>query len=316
MEPYLEKFRLYLSAEKNASPNTLAAYLTDLRQFREFLQESGHACRGREIDLKRIDRLAVRAYLGHLHAGGVQAGTLNRKRSALSAFFRFLVREGYLKTNVMQSVPGPARKERLPAYLSVDDMFRLLERPPEEGFAGRRDRALFELFYSTGMRIGELVSLPLDFLHLRERQVKVLGKGRKERLLPLGSRAVERLQVYLEERRALLRKRKPEKIPDTVFLNTRGGPLTARGVRKILQKYLQGTPLSGTISPHSFRHSFATHLLEAGADLRAIQELLGHASLSTTQKYTHLTVDRLMETYDRAHPHARAGSEPAHKPVP
>jgi len=307
VESFIEKFKLYLAAEKNASVHTLTGYLNDLGQFQAFLQRTGHACDGETVDILKIDRLAVRAFMGHLYETGCQGSTLSRKRSALSSFFRFLVREGYLSANVMKTVPSPSRKEKLPAYLSVDDMFRLLDKPSGGGFIAVRDRAILELFYNTGMRLSELVSLPLDYLRLEERQVKVLGKGKKERVLPLGNRAVEHLRTYLNLRQALLETKPSVPAPKTVFLNTRGGPLSGRGVRKILQKYLQGTPLSGTISPHSLRHSFATHLLEAGADLRAIQEMLGHASLSTTQKYTHLTVDRLIETYDRAHPHARAG---------
>ncbi len=185
----------------------------------------------------------------------------------------------------------------------MDDIFRLVELPEHGTYIGSRDRAILEMFYSTGMRINELVTLQTDFIHLESRRVKVLGKGKKERWLPLGKKAVAALDDYLIRRQILIQTKKPDPTPTAVFLNTRGGGLTARGVRKIVGSYLNQL-VTGRYSPHSLRHSFATHLLEGGADLRTIQEMLGHASLSTTQKYTHLTVDWLIETYDRAHPRA------------
>ncbi|MCF8721076.1 tyrosine recombinase XerC [Nitrospina gracilis] len=305
MDDLIQSFRTHLVAEKNASPHTVEGYLKDLGQFAAFLRQSGHACTANGmIDIHQIDRLAVRSYLAYLYDQSCTGATMNRKLSALRTFFQFLCRENYIKTNVVKTIPAPRKKNALPTYLTVDEMFRLLELPAKEGFLGIRDRAMLELFYSTGMRISELTGLTLDSIRLDERRVNVLGKGKKERILPLGRKAVDAVHAYLKERQALLAKKKPEMPPAQLFLNTRGGAVTVRGVRKILDRYL-GPAFAKGISPHSLRHSFATHLLEGGADLRSIQEMLGHASLSTTQKYTHLTIDRLMETYDKSHPRAQ-----------
>jgi len=305
LQKWIGKFKTYLVAEKSASENTVAGYLNDLHQFSAFLKQSGHACNHKgDVNLLRIDRLAVRSFMAHLHARGLTGATMCRKLSSLSSFFKFLCREGYLKNNAIKSIPAPKKESRLPSFLSVDDIFRLVALPDAGTFIGVRDRAILEMFYSTGMRISELVTLRMDFMNLESRRVKVLGKGKKERWLPLGKKAVSALTFYLSRREPLIRKKKPDPLPSAVFLNTRGHGLTARGVRKIVGGYLDQL-VSGGHSPHSLRHSFATHLLEGGADLRIIQEMLGHASLSTTQKYTHLTVDRLIETYDRAHPRAQ-----------
>ncbi len=305
VQQQIDQFQLYLEAEKNASEHTLTNYLTDLSQFRTFLESTGHAVHEDLVDLKRVDRLAVRAFMSHLYETGCSGRTMNRKKASLSSFFKFLVREGYLTSNVVQSIPAPTMEERLPSFLSVDEMFRLLEKPDGESFLMVRDRAILEMFYTTGMRISELVSINMDHIRLDQRLVKVMGKGKKERLLPLGKRVLDTLDRYLPLRRKFLEQKKLTDKTGQVFVNFRGAGLTTRGVRKILEKHLKGTPLFGTISPHSIRHSFATHMLEAGADLRTIQEMLGHSSLSTTQKYTHLTVDKLMETYDKAHPRAK-----------
>ncbi|WP_282011653.1 tyrosine recombinase XerC [Nitrospina watsonii] len=314
MNNLIETFHIHLVAEKNASPHTVTGYLKDLNQFCAFLRQSGHACTPEgEVDIHQVDRLAVRSYLAYLYQQSSTGTTMNRKLSALSSFFQFLCRENHIKTNIVKTIPAPRKKNALPAYLSVDEMFRLLDLPDNEGFLGVRDRAMLELFYSTGMRISELTGLTLDSIHLDERRVNVLGKGKKERILPLGRKAVDAVRAYLKERHTLLEKKKPETPPAQLFLNTRGGAVTVRGVRKILDRYL-GPAFSRGLSPHSIRHSFATHLLESGADLRSIQEMLGHASLSTTQKYTHLTIDRLMETYDKSHPRAQQSGANSSKP--
>ncbi len=247
--------------------------------------------------------------MGHLYEKNFSGATMRRKLSTLSSFFRFLCREGYLKTNVAKTVPAPRMQNKLPAYFSVDEMFRLLQLPEGEGFLPVRDRALLELFYSCGLRISELVGLTLEDINLDSRMVKVLGKGGKERLLPLGRHCVEALKMYLNIRMDKIREFGSG--TSKLFLNYRGTEISTRGVRKAVEKYIKQGNFSGGVSPHSIRHSFATHLLEGGADLRSIQELLGHSSLSTTQKYTHLTLDRLSETYDKAHP--RAKEKPAMK---
>jgi len=301
VEQYIKEFTDYLVAEKNASPHTLESYLNDISQFEEFLRESGHAGESSKID--SIDRLAIRSYLGFLYDKKFSASTMRRKLSTLSSFFRFLCREGYLQNNVVKSVPTPKMENKLPSFLSVDEMFRLIDLPEGEEFLAVRDRAMLELFYSTGVRISELVSLKMGDIDRTTQMVKVLGKGGKERLLPFGKKCVEALGEYEKVRSDKIISTKENS--EYLFLNHRGKGITTRGVRKIIGKYVTTGNFPGKVSPHSIRHSFATHLLEGGADLRSIQELLGHASLSTTQKYTHLTIDKLVETYDQAHPRAK-----------
>ena len=309
MDKAIQEFKKYLLVEKNSSQHTLDGYLNDIAQFQDFLIHSGHAIESATIQLDKIDRLAVRSFMGYLYEKNFSATTMRRKLSTLSSFFRFLCREGYLKTNVAKTVPAPRIQNKLPAYFSVDEMFRLLELPQGDGFLPVRDQALLELFYSCGLRISELVALTLDDTNLDSRMIKVLGKGGKERLLPMGRHCVKALKMYLNTRMDKIRDFGSS--TDKLFLNHRGTGISTRGVRKVVEKYIKRGNFPGGVSPHSIRHSFATHLLEGGADLRSIQELLGHSSLSTTQKYTHLTLDRLSETYDKAHP--RAKEKPAMK---
>ena len=316
MHIHIAEFKKYLVGEKNASPNTVSAYLNDLAQFDAFLRETGHACDESGVQIDRLDRLAVRSFMGRLYEQSNSGTTMGRKLSALSSFFKFLCREGYLKTNFAKTIPIPKKVNKLPSHLSVDEMFRLLDLPQPDSFTGARDRAILELFYGTGVRISELVGLSPDNFRLEQRSVKVRGKGNKERLLPLGKKTVGAIKNYLEHRTEYLRKKKPDPIPVRLFLNQRARPISVRGVRKIMTRYIRSNHFPENISPHSLRHTFATHMLEAGADLRTIQEMLGHASLSTTQKYTHLTIDRLLETYDKAHPRARKKSGPSgHSPT-
>jgi integrase/recombinase XerC len=303
LEKFIQDFKSYLIAEKNASAHTVSSYLIDLHQFVQFLRESGHGEAQDTLHPKDIDRLAVRSFLGYLYENSTSGATMARKLSTLSSFFKFLCREGYVETNVAKSVPSPKKEQRLPSYLSVDDIFRLLDLPERKSLLGARDGAILELFYSTGIRISELTGILMQDLHLAERMVKVRGKGKKERLLPLGQKSADALEDYILHRDKQIAKLRPA--PEQLFLNYRGLGISVRGVRKILEKYIRQNNFSGKISPHSLRHSFATHMLDAGADLRSIQEMLGHSSLSTTQKYTHLTIDRLTEAYDKAHPRAQ-----------
>jgi integrase/recombinase XerC len=313
---HIAEFKKYLVGEKNASPNTLSAYLNDLAQFDAFLRESGHACDESGVQIDRLDRLAVRSFMGRLYEQSNSGTTMGRKLSALSSFFKFLCREGYLKTNFAKTIPIPKKVNKLPSHLSVDEVFRLLDLPQSDSFTGARDRAILELFYGTGVRISELVGLSPDNFKLEQRNVKVRGKGNKERLLPLGKKTVGAIKNYLGYRTEYLRKKKPDPVPVRLFLNQRAQSISVRGVRKIMTRYIRSNHFPENISPHSLRHTFATHMLEAGADLRTIQEMLGHASLSTTQKYTHLTIDRLLETYDKAHPRARKKPGPSgHSPT-
>lgn len=304
MEHYIKKFTEYLQAEKNASDHTVSNYQVDLRQFSAFLKETAHGYENGTFHPEKLDRLTVRSFMSHLHKKSYSGSTMGRKLATLSSFFKFLCREGFLISNIAKSIPTPKKAGKLPEFLSVDDMFRLLELPDRNSFLGARDQAILELFYSTGMRISELAPLKPENLNLPSRTVRVMGKGKKERMLPLGHKAVNSLKNYFRFREQRIGELKSPSAPHEVFLNNRGRGISVRGVRKILEKYISRNPFPSHVSPHTLRHSFATHLLEAGADLRSIQEMLGHASLSTTQKYTHLTVDRLMKTYDKAHPRA------------
>jgi integrase/recombinase XerC len=231
---------------------------------------------------------------------------MGRKLSAVKGFFRYLIREEVLKKDPSLSITTPKKEKPLPTYLPVDDMFRLLDAPAKDTAAGLRDCALLEVLYSCGLRVSELVGLNWEDIDPTLEVVRVRGKGNKERIVPIGKKALEALQRYREHRQELVRRKHGGTVSEkgVVFLNGRGGRLTTRSVARLVGKYVKqsGTPVKA--SPHSLRHSFATHLLEAGADLRAIQELLGHASLSTTQRYTHVNLDHLMQVYDKAHPRA------------
>ncbi|MDX1764124.1 MAG: tyrosine recombinase XerC, partial [bacterium] len=257
-------------------------------------------------DVRRIDNRVIRHYLAYLHQNRLQRASIGRKLASLRAFFRFLHREQVIDVNPAKVVATPKSEKKHPRFLSVDDAFRLMNAPDGETTAGLRDRAILEVFYASGIRVSELSNLNEGDLDLGIGLMKVLGKGRKERLVTLGSHAIRAVAAYLEAR----------KQPDgcggmavdpnpPLFLNRYGKRLGPRGVRRVVEKYVKAAAPGHRISPHSLRHSFATHLLDGGADLRSIQELLGHVSLSTTQKYTHLSMGKLMEVYDRAHPRAR-----------
>jgi len=308
LKKLIQEFIKYLVGEKNAPKNTVSAYLNDLTQFETFLRETGHAYNNSEIRVELIDRLTIRSFISQLYEKSHSGSSMGRKLSTLRSFFKFLCREGYIKSNIVKTIPVPKKINKLPSHLSIDEVFRLLDLPEPNTFSGARDKAILEIFYGTGMRISELVRLSPNDLKLKQRNIKVLGKGKKERVLPLGKKTVEIIKSYLELRAELIKNKKLVSYPSGLFLNQRGKSITVRGVRKIMSQYIQINNFPKNISPHSLRHSFATHMLEAGADLRAIQEMLGHSSLSTTQKYTHLTIDRLTETYDKAHPRARKKS--------
>jgi len=289
----IHQFIHYLSAEKNASPHTCRAYEKDLEEFDNFLRSSGvYLSSMGDIGMEKVDRLAIRRYLSFLHRKNKKS-SIARKISTLRSFFKYLVREQLATCNPAKSVSTPKVEKLLPTTLTVDEAFRLMETPVEK--KGLRDRAILELLYSSGIRVGELVGLNLNQLDLDLGIVKVMGKGRKERIVPVGSKAIEALKAYLEKRGILDGK-------DPLFLNSRGGRLTARSVGRLIKKYTKRSGIFRRISPHTLRHSFATHLLDAGADIREIQEMLGHASLSTTQRYIHLSPGKLMEVYDKAHP--------------
>lgn len=299
LEPYLKQFEQYLRIEKNASDHTCRNYLSDVREFDSFIVEKASAS---VSCVEQINNLIIRGFMGQL-AKSNKKSSQARKLSALRTFFKFLVRENVITQNPASSVRTPKLGKYLPRHLTVDEMFALLDSVPAGDPAHARDRAMFEVLYSTGIRVSELVGLNREDLELNLGIIKVRGKGRKERIVPIGRKAVEALNNYLQKIVPVMAAESRGMSP--VFINRRGGRLTARSVARILNKYVERCGLQRAISPHSLRHSFATHMLNAGADLRAIQELLGHANLSSTQRYTHLNIDKLMEVYDRAHPRSR-----------
>lgn len=303
IEGFTDEFIRYIRVERNLSEHTQRNYISDLGQFLEYIKG---------VNIKEVGNLEIRGYLGHLHRLGLKRSSIARKLAVLRTFFRYLHREGYISRNPAKIVATPKQEKVLPSYLSVDDTFRLVEAPHEDNILSLRDRAILELFYSSGIRIGELVSLDEEDLNLADGLIKVKGKGRKERIVPIGSKAIEAMKRYIESKR----RKNPPQPPfikrwdkggfsgNPLFFNRTGARLNERSVRRVVLKYGMKA-LSQSVKPHTLRHSFATHLLDAGVDLRAIQELLGHRSLSTTQKYTHLGIDKLMEVYDKAHPRSK-----------
>lgn len=289
-----DEFVRYIKIERNLSEHTQRNYISDLGQFFEYIKDKSI------VDIGNID---IRGYLGHLHRIGLKKSSIARKLATIRTLFRFLNREGYIDKNPAKIVATPKQEKFLPHFLSVDDAFRLVESANREETSSLRDRAILELFYSSGIRIGELVSLDREDINLSDGLIKVKGKGRKERIVPIGLKAIEAMKRYIEGTvHGSQFTAHDERFP--LFLNRSWKRITERSVRRIVLKYSMES-LKQTVKPHTLRHSFATHLLDAGADLRAIQELLGHKSLSTTQKYTHLGMDKLMEVYDKAHPRSK-----------
>ena len=289
MDKLAEKFLVYLKAEKNYSPHTLTGYTHDLREFYSFMKET---------DIRRLDKNRLRSFLAELSSHGYAKRTVGRRMAALRTFFRFLVREGHLDKSPMTALRNPKVEKKLPMVMGENEVSRLLE-APEDGLAGRRDKAMLETLYSTGMRVSELVRLDLDKVDFISGVCRVFGKGAKERICPIGDRALKSIRHYLEMRGSAGK---------AVFLNhspnQEGSRLTDRSVRRTVNKYIEQTSRRQKISPHTLRHSFATHLLDRGADLKSVQELLGHENLSTTQIYTHVSTQRLKEAYQKAHPRA------------
>ncbi len=297
----LAEFERHLADERAVSPHTRKAYLDDVGRFLAFLSRyTGNEAS--EIEAGDVDALSVRSWLASLRADGLARTSIVRRLSALRSFFTFLEREGLAEGNPARGVATPRTDKPLPVSLSVAEAAAVVEAPAGDTELGLRDRALLELLYATGLRVSELVGLSLPDVDLPGRQVRTIGKGRKERIVPFGEKAAAALSAWLPGRLALLAGRRVRGEP--LFLNARGGRLTDRSVRRVLLSALSAADVSRHASPHALRHSFATHLLSAGADLRTIQELLGHASLATTQKYTHLDVEHLMEVYRKAHPKA------------
>ena len=292
-------FGIHIEVERNLSHHTRKSYLSDLRQFREFLVES-------RVDRPRdVDQVLIRAFLASLYRGKIKKTTISRKVASLRAFFKFLLREGVIRYNPAQMVQAPKADKYLPSFLSIDEVFSLLRVKFEPGVSGLRDRAIIEFLYSVGVRVGELTGLNVTNVDFSNGLARVRGKGKKERIVPIGGPALSALREYIEGRSETGKNEIEAYDESPLFLNRVGSRLTPRSVRRIIDKYITLSGVGKKISPHALRHTFATHLMDAGADLRVIQELLGHESLSTTQKYTSVSVTRLMEVYDKSHPRAR-----------
>jgi integrase/recombinase XerC len=293
----IDRFLLVMELEHNASMLTLRHYGSDLAQFSTFMQDQNIN------NFPAVTHMTVRAFLASLHERQLAKRSIARKLSALRSFFHFLYQEGHISANPVTLIKSPKLERKLPKFLYLDQTFRLLELPPSTTALGQRDRALFETLYGCGLRVGELVGLNIQSIRLDLGMLLVLGKGNKERWVPVGEHAIASLRIYIDEGRIRLLNNSPND-HDALFLNRDGTRLSDRSVRRILDKYMAVMADVNHISPHTLRHSFATHLLEAGADLRTVQELLGHEHLSTTQIYTHVTKDHLQSIYNRAHPRA------------
>ncbi|MGD9180340.1 MAG: tyrosine recombinase XerC [Desulfobacterales bacterium] len=292
-----------LAAEKDYSDQTIRAYRKDLEDFFSYMGQSqagdGRKKRARTVSHSQIDGIQIRGYLGFLHCQNKKT-TIARKLSAIRSFFRFLLKRGLISENPAELVLTPKQDKTIPVYLSVDEMFRLLDSIQTDSLLGLRNRAIFETLYSSGIRVSELAGMNYSDVDFEAAVVRVLGKGNKQRMIPVGQRALEAIKAYWEH---LDRQIGAEALENgALFLNKYNKRLTVRSIARILRNLVDAVGLLTTVSPHALRHSFATHMLDAGADLRVVQELLGHKSLSTTQKYTHVSIDRLMETYDKAHP--------------
>lgn len=300
MRAAIERFLEHLRAEVRASKHTLRAYRGDLNAFATSVEER----RDCEPKLRDLSARNVRAHLADLH-GKTASSTIARKLSALRSFGEFLLRRGEIEENEVVLVSSPKRRHKLPVALPVEDVGDMIDQPHRPGPQGDRDRAILEVLYGAGLRVSECSQLDIGDVEMGEKHAKVRvvrGKGGKERLVPLGARAAHALEMYLAVRSALVRPKSP---PHALFLGNRGGRMGARSIRALVYRRCEQTGARARVGPHGLRHSFATHLLESGADLRTIQSMLGHASLSTTQRYTHLSLGKLLDVYESAHPRAK-----------
>lgn len=317
MKEALEGFLRYLRYERNASPATIRDYGDDIGWFLKYITPPGEAT----LPLSEVDHRIIREFVSYQYDRGLQKATVARRLAALRTFFKYCMRERLVKQNPAKLVSTPKLPKRVPRVLTAEEMNSFLNQlangNPQEGRKGKgrsageeskllvkRDRAILELLYASGLRVSELVGLDIGNLDWKGQMLRVLGKGRKERVVPFGSKALAALEAYWPMRREMLQSGVAETEPEAVFVNHQGGRLTARTVRNIVKKYARLANVNWNLHPHSLRHAFATHLLADGADLRAIQELLGHVSLSTTQRYTQASIEQLMDVYDKSHPHA------------
>ncbi|HVI70385.1 MAG TPA: tyrosine recombinase XerC [Pyrinomonadaceae bacterium] len=302
MEKLIEQFLEHLRYERNVSAHTLRNYSSDLEQFTHFLAPDRKT---KLPDVAEIDHLTIREWMASLHSDQKKKSSIARKLAALRTFFQFLVREGMLELNPAKLVSTPKLEKKLPNHLSIEEAIRFIETPDVETDLGKRDRAMLELMYATGVRVAELTTLNVGDVDFQNRLIRVTGKRRKQRIVPFGDPAGEAIRNYLGVREKFLFNAAVSKRDEAaLFLNYQGTRITTRSVGRMVEKYIRICAGMHNISPHALRHSFATHLLDSGADLRDIQELLGHARLSTTQIYTHVSMEKLIEVYDKAHPKA------------
>lgn len=309
MDDAIRAFVSYLAVERHASPETIRNYRSDLEQLLSFLRRVTTSAQARRVRVDSVTPEDIRSYLHWLDRKGEKASSLARKLACLRSFYRFLVREGLAHRNPAEDIRSPKLPKQLPRVLTKDDANALMEFPTGQSSLPLRDRALLETLYSTGARVSEVVGINLGDLHTADGVVHLRGKGRKERMVPIGDAAIEAIETY---RKSLRPPSTDHRRSAPVFLNHRGGRLTTRSVASMVARY-SSRLAGGAVSPHALRHSYATHLLDEGADLRSIQEMLGHASLSTTQKYTHVATAQLLAVYDRAHPRARTARNTSRK---
>jgi integrase/recombinase XerC len=315
---WVENYLEYLRFQRNASPHTLRNYASDLQQFLNYLTTTPEGEKRPEPELEQIDNLTIREFLGVLYQKTNKKSSIARKLATIRSFMKYLSVQEVIPSNPAKNVASPKQENHLPEYMTSDTVVALVEAPDTDTEMGKRDRAILELLYASGLRVSELVSLNLGDIALGEGLLRVIGKGRKERIVPFGGRAAEALRAYLRVRREWIRLRKPDsvqskadaqpsRVGEAVFLSYRGRRLTGRSVGHIVDRYIGQLAERLRVHPHMLRHTFATHMLNAGADLRAIQELLGHESLSTTQRYTHVSVEQMIRVYESCHPRAKGG---------
>ncbi|HON59493.1 MAG TPA: tyrosine recombinase XerC [Smithella sp.] len=303
MDEIIKNFQNYLEVEKNVSEHTKTAYLADVREFLQYLTENKIIKREDEIVSADIEQ--IRGFLSYLYLRKIKKVSVNRKISSLKAFYRYLLKTGKIRQSPAEMIQTLKTEKHMPNFLSVDEMFELLGCSQGDSVLGLRNRAMLEVFYSCGLRLSELAGLNVMDIDFNQKLIKVRGKGKKERIVPVGGPAIRAVQEYLEKTAGERNSQPLEFFKKPLFLNSRGRRITARSIARIVNDLSVRSGAGRRVSPHALRHSFATHLLNAGADLRAIQELLGHESLSTTQKYTAVNVHRMMEVYDKAHPRTK-----------
>jgi integrase/recombinase XerC len=296
----IQDFQIYLKVERNVSAHTRAAYMSDIQEFARFLHNN-NIIKIRD-EITNVEPENIREYLSYLYRQKVKKVTVNRKVSSLRAFYKYVLRTGKIKSNPAEMIQTLKTEKYMPNFLSVDEMFELLKARDDSSVLSLRNLAMLEIFYSSGLRLSELAGLDLFDLDFNQKLVKVRGKGRKERIVPVGEAALKAVQEYLGKIGEIRKDTSGDIFKKPLFLNAKGKRITTRSIARIVNEITSKSGIGRKISPHALRHSFATHLLNAGADLRSIQELLGHESLSTTQKYTAVNINRMMEVYDKAHP--------------